>query len=167
MRADSALYMHLDAVEAPTSSVAFHYSFEADPLSVRTALFDTLGWLGCQLSEDDAGNLELVLAEIFNNIVEHGYKETGRGTIVLSIYPQNDSLLCSVGDASPALPDTCLQFLECQRPVPENLPEGGFGWYLVRDLVQDLEYKRENGRNQLWFRLPLSREPIRELFPLR
>ena len=35
----------------------------------------------------------------------------------------------------------------------EDLPEGGFGWHVIRTLSKDLHYRRENGRNQLSFRL--------------
>jgi serine/threonine-protein kinase RsbW len=34
-----------------------------------------------------------------------------------------------------------------------TLPEGGFGWFLIRTLSRDLDYRREGGRNLLSFRL--------------
>jgi serine/threonine-protein kinase RsbW len=136
----------------------FHHSFSADPLSVRTALRAAVARFMRQLSPDESGTLELVLAEVLNNIVEHGYAEGAPGTITLSIVRDRRSLSCSVSDDGMALPDDCLKAraeTESTRPEPEALPEGGFGWFLIRDLTQDLGYRREDGRNLLAFRLPL------------
>lgn len=136
-----------------------HHSFDAHPHSVRLALKETLGRLVSDLTADEAGALELVLAEICNNIVEHGYADNACGTILLSIYPEDGALLCTIGDLGSEIPRRCLDSPDCARPCPENLPEGGFGWFLIRDLVQDLHYRRENDRNFLVFRLPLKRKP--------
>lgn len=136
----------------------FHHSFSADPLSVRTALRAALARFIRHISADEAGTLELVLAEALNNIVEHGYGDTGHGTITLSLVRDLRGLSCSISDDGVELPATCLDraFGETERPEPGSLPEGGFGWFLIRDLVEDLGYHRANGRNLLAFRLPLA-----------
>ena len=36
----------------------------------------------------------------------------------------------------------------------EDLPEGGFGWFLIRTLTLDLEYERDGGFNKLRFVVP-------------
>lgn len=143
--------------ERPEAQI-FHHSFPAEPLAVRSALRAALARFYRQLSPDESGTLELVLAEVLNNIVEHGYGESGEGTITLSIVRDRRGLSCSVSDDGVELPGDCLvphADGEAQRPRPEHLPEGGFGWFLIRDLVEDLGYHRANGRNLLAFRLPL------------
>ena len=137
----------------------FHLSFLADPLSVRAALCATRARFARQMSEDEAGTLELVLAEVLNNIVEHGYGADETGTITLSMVRDRRSMICSVSDDGVELPARCLDHLwdgGPSRPLPEDLPEGGFGWFLIRDLAEDLGYHREGGRNLLAFRLPLQ-----------
>lgn len=138
----------------------FHHAFAADPLSVRSALRTALARFLRQLSDDEAGTLELVLAEVLNNIVEHGYGETGQGTITLSLVRDHRGLSCSISDDGVELPHSCLDRSadDSLRPEPQALPEGGFGWFLIRDLVEDLGYHRANGRNLLAFRLPLHPE---------
>lgn len=140
----------------------FHHSFNADPLSVRVALRTALARFLRQMTREEAGTLELVLAEVLNNIVEHGYAESGRGMITLSLVRDGRGLSCSISDDGVELPPTCLQRVtgEAARPQPEALPEGGFGWFLIRDLVEDLGYHRANDRNLLAFRLPLQ-APVR------
>ncbi len=137
----------------------FHHAFAADPLSVRHALRTALARFLRQLDTDQAGALELVLAEVLNNIVEHGYKDTGTGTITLSLVRDHRGLSCAVSDDGVELPPNCLTMAaqETARPLPQALPEGGFGWFLIHDLVEDLGYHRANGRNLLAFRLPLRR----------
>lgn len=136
----------------------FHLSFPADALSVRGALRAALARFLRQMTPDEAGTLELILAEVLNNIVEHSYADSGHGTITLSMVRDRRGLSCSVSDDGVPLPVDCLTRADddTDRPHPESLPEGGFGWFLIRDLAEDLGYRRENGRNLLAFRLPLQ-----------
>lgn len=110
------------------------------------------------MTADEAGTLELILAEVLNNIVEHSYGDTGLGTITLSMVRDTQGLSCSVSDDGVPLPMTCLSQTDntISRPSPESLPEGGFGWFLIRDLATNLGYTRDDNRNLLAFRLPLT-----------
>lgn len=147
--------------ERPEAQI-FHHSFAADPLSVRKALRAALARFTRNMTGDEAGTLELLLAEVLNNIVEHGYGETGHGMITLSMVRDGRGLSCSVSDDGIELPADCINrkiASETLRPHPGDLPEGGFGWFLIRDLAEDLGYHRVDGRNLLAFRLPLSPQP--------
>lgn len=140
----------------------FHHQFVADPLSVRHALRAAMARFLRQMTETEAGTLELILAEVLNNIVEHGYDNSGEGSITLSIVRDRRGMNCAVSDDGAALPLECLLHGRAGgaeghvRPDPGDLPEGGFGWFLIRDLAEDLGYRRENGHNLLAFRLPLE-----------
>ena len=37
-----------------------------------------------------------------------------------------------------------------------DLPEGGFGWGMIRDLTDDLSYRRDGARNELRFTVDLD-----------
>ncbi|HEY0274606.1 MAG TPA: ATP-binding protein [Paenirhodobacter sp.] len=143
----------------PPREVSQHihlHSFRANPFSVRDALHAAQGRIERLLRAEDAWALELVLAEIMNNIVEHGYANSGEGTISLALALQGDELICTIGDFGPALPQNCL-YGAIQPPEPSDLPDGGFGWFLIRDLAQNLHYDREEGRNWLTLRFPLAK----------
>lgn len=126
----------------------------ADPLAVRNGLktlFDTL--LLRSLPEDGRGTAEIVLAEALNNIVEHAY--AGRsGQIEVTLTLRDHDLVCSILDSGLPMPG---ETLPEGRPVPiiptNDLPEGGYGWFLIRTLSHDLDYRRVDGRNLLSFRL--------------
>lgn len=130
---------------------------QADPLSVRHVLRVMRVRLAAELSESTAGSLEIVLAEVLNNIVEHAYRGEG-GRIDLCIGAGRGGLLCRVTDQGGAMPGGVLP--DPPRLPPdlaiEDLPEGGFGWRMVRDLAQDLHYRRRAGSNVLRFRMALE-----------
>jgi serine/threonine-protein kinase RsbW len=105
------------------------------------------------LSEDDRGTAEIVLSEALNNIVEHAYA-AHRGQIEVCVRVVRGALICTVIDQGLPMPGESLP--EGRLPEVrgvEDLPEGGFGWHLIRTLSSDLAYSRVNGRNELRFRL--------------
>ena len=112
------------------------------------------------LTEAACGTVEIVLAEALNNIVEHAYHGAQTGEIGLHVRLMRAGLVCTLSDRGAALP--ALHPPEGMPPeigvCPETLPEGGFGWFLIRSLTRDIDYVREAGRNRLtlWFELPGS-----------
>ena len=125
-----------------------------DQMAVRNglrALFDTI--LLRSLSENGRGTVEIVLAEALNNIVEHAYASQD-GEIEITLQLRQNELVCKISDTGLPMPDEKLPagILAPLKPAAD-LPEGGFGWHLIRSLSKDLDYRRENGRNQLSFRL--------------
>jgi serine/threonine-protein kinase RsbW len=123
----------------------------SDPMAVRQglkSLFQSLLLKG--LEEVDCGKAEIVLAEALNNIVEHAYAD-GTGEIELTICVNRQGLDCRIVDHGAPMPDGALP--AGILAAPEDLPEGGFGWSLIRALSEDLRYARVAGQNQLTFRL--------------
>ncbi len=141
----------------PAAEADLELTLQADALSVRHALRVMQLRLAGTLPEAVAGTLELVLAEVLNNIVEHAYRGEG-GSIELCISARPGALVCRVADQGVPMPGGELP--DPPRPDPalaiEDLPEGGFGWMMIRELAQDLQYRRDAGRNELRFRLSLG-----------
>lgn len=128
----------------------------ADPMEVRRTLRELpVAMAGVALEEDLRIALEIVLAEVLNNIVEHGYQGQG-GDIELSVLPLDRGVMCLVTDKGRPLPDGRLP--EGQLPMSllgavgrDGLPEGGFGWHMIRALASDIRFDRVRGANQLRF----------------
>ncbi len=138
---------------------SFRITFPGKPLAVRSALAQMMEQLNAlDLSEGDRGNIELVLAEAMNNIVEHAYIDTPDGTVELQITPTYNGLVCHLRDEGVPMPEGKAPngspaALDCET---EELPEGGFGWFLIRDLAHELNYTRISGKNLLSFRISLN-----------
>ena len=141
----------------PPAPGTFHAVFAADQTAVRAALRAALARFVRQVSAEEAGTLELVLAEVLNNIVEHAFAEGGPGRIELTITRDALGLTCRVADDGAPMPGGMLPAgrLPSNAVAVDDLPEGGFGWFLIRDLTRELSYVRDGGRNLLMFRLPL------------
>ncbi|MEZ5776783.1 MAG: ATP-binding protein [Paracoccaceae bacterium] len=136
----------------------FHRRFSAEPIAVRDALRGAVARFARGIPVETCGTLELALAEALNNIVEHGYAGANAGSIELRLGCDGSALRCEIADEGEPMPDLALP--EGRMPAlsgdPACLPEGGWGWALIRTLASDLTYRRERSFNHLSFRIPLS-----------
>jgi serine/threonine-protein kinase RsbW len=124
----------------------------ATMLDVREGLRDLMHCpLVQDLSADCLGTTELVLAEALNNVVEHAYASYS-GQIEVEVRRGRNQLRFHIADRGLPMPgaEPPLGHLP-EVGVFDDLPEGGFGWFLIRSLSQDLAYRREGERNLLSF----------------
>jgi serine/threonine-protein kinase RsbW len=124
-----------------------------DALSAVRAALDPLS-----LNLEEHGTIEMVLAEVLNNIVEHSYPPSASGSIDIEGALENDGLHLRITDHGVAFPEGRTP-LGAAPPIDiplEDLPEGGFGWFLIRKLTNDVHYHRRNGENQLHLRLSVG-----------
>lgn len=138
----------------------FRMRIDSNGHAARAALARILDILQDQgLGTDEAGSVQIVLAEVLNNILEHAYRgDTANGAILVEGDWRGDGLHLSVRDSGLAMPQGRLPL--GARPAVEvdlmELPEGGFGWFLINDLAKDLSYRRVGGENLLSFRLAIT-----------
>lgn len=136
----------------------FSFNAVGTETGVRAVLGDVITTLqALNLTGEEYGTIELVLAEVMNNIVEHAYADHLDGIIVLEISPKPDGLHCKLTDDGHSMPDGNVPSgmqasIDCDMT---DLPEGGFGWFLIRDLTRDLQYLRAAGQNVLKFRFAI------------
>jgi len=139
---------------------AFRISVQSSELAVRDALRQLLeGLKPLSLDVEEAGTVELVMAEALNNIVEHAYPgDDPTGSIEITCEHAKDGLHLTVVDTGQGMPDG-------QTPVGAavdldvdlcDMPEGGFGWFLIKDLAKDVVYRRDALENHLSLRLAVA-----------
>ncbi len=173
----------------PRMQPMYHRVFRANSMAVRTALLELRHRFDHHVSADTIGRLELALAEVLNNISEHGgdehpspaappkprkapptlarpsadsRKRGGVPTVHLCVVQQASGLACAVTDDGIPLPENCLTPFESgdfktyrsREQLEGELPEGGFGWFLIQDLTRAICYYREDQRNFLAFTIP-------------
>lgn len=97
------------------------------------------------------GNMEIALAEVLNNIQRHAMKEVVEGGIWITLWKQRYTWIFQITDSGHPMPG-------CSLPPPsppdlgcavQELPEGGFGWEMIRALSSHVAYCRSKGRNHL------------------
>lgn len=113
------------------------------------------------IADDDLGSVELVLGEVMNNIVEHAYADRTDGLIEVTIGRRTASLSVQVSDDGMPLPGLVLpqgRPANIHVDMPD-MPEGGFGWSLIRHLARELGYSRIKDENRLTFLIPLAVSP--------
>jgi serine/threonine-protein kinase RsbW len=149
--------------EMTDAGAAAVFTFGSTSLSVRAALVEVRVVLAELAPDADAaGSIEIVLAEVLNNIGEHAYRGRAGGSIVLRIRDEGEMLHFETRDDGLPMPNGRMPAGRAARldcPV-EDIPEGGFGWHLIRNLTAGLCYARVGDCNQLTFRMRRDARPI-------
>lgn len=132
----------------------FACAFRATELDARRGIVSVvdrlkdMGILAPQLDE-----VQIALAEAVNNVVEHAYAESATGDVLIRCNLHPDRLWVEIRDAGVPFPNAKLPEgkavkVDANTPL-EELPEGGFGWFLIRELASDIKYQRNLDNNQL------------------
>ena len=136
-----------------------HLLFPGDERSVRDALKSAMhAFQTMDIGPELRGVVEIVLAEVLNNVVEHAYADHGRGVIELEVEQTPGALAFRIRDDGRPMPDDTMPEGRAHDldVTTEDLPEGGFGWFLIRELTEDLRYRRTACRNELTFRMRID-----------
>lgn len=127
-------------------------SVDANPNGVRWAMIQLVKRLTAKNYGDELlQKCELVLAEVLNNVVEHALAGQAQQKIFLHVTTTPKSLECEIVDRGISMPEGKLPdgHIPQHNSPMEDLPEGGFGWYLIRSQTDTLSYERQNGQNIL------------------
>jgi serine/threonine-protein kinase RsbW len=138
----------------------FDVSVTSGEIAVREALQELLQALKpLKLDPEERGTIELVVAEILNNIVEHAYPVSDApGPIAIHCEHHRDGLHFQIKDEGKAMPDGKMPLGQMASLDVDlmDLPEGGFGWFLIQDLAKDVNYRRIGCENLLNMRLAVG-----------
>ena len=130
-------------------------SFNSDQQVVTDVVKQSIAWLNTHDVEADlAANAEIVLAEALNNIVEHAFEFQPTGQIDLSAELSELNLtfmLKDNGKVFPGIPQK--KEMKGAEIAFEDLPEGGFGWFLIHELTEQIAYARLEDQNALQLQL--------------
>ncbi|MDJ1009215.1 MAG: ATP-binding protein [Paracoccaceae bacterium] len=137
--------------------------FAGTPEGVREALGAMRRGLdGLEAGSEEAFSAELVVAEALNNVVEHALAGVGEPRFRLGLSHGGRGIYVEICDGGRPMPDGKPP-LGAAPVVPaetEALPEGGFGWFLIRELARELTYERCGGENRLTFRLAICQGEV-------
>lgn len=140
----------------------FACSFTASELNARSGISLVIERLReMKVPDDRVGDVQIALAEAINNVVEHAYAGTTAGDVRIRCNLHSDRLWVRICDAGTPYPEGQLpegKPADISGPIDE-LPEGGFGWLLIRALTSDIQYQYADGNNELslCFEMPEAR----------
>lgn len=141
---------------------AIRLVFPAEPFEVRAALsrlFDTFP--DAAIDEDLRSSTLIVVSEVLNNVVEHAYADQ-IGEVILTLLPIAGGIMFEICDYGRPMPDGRPPSGQLPQSGADGLPEGGFGWYLIRTLARDVRYARVGRLNRLSFALMAEQSaPVR------
>ena len=93
--------------------------------------------------------IKLVVEEIGTNIVKYGYDDEGDSDIRITLTSECDALTMEIIDGGkPFDPFAEAPPPDLDSPIPDR-PIGGLGVYLVQKLMDESQYRRENGKNKV------------------
>ena len=139
------------------SKIGFRSEAGATLLDVRAAMT----YLRHSLTEAcfdplDIASSEIVIAEILNNVIKHAQENQDDGWFDLQCEIAPEALHVTCKDNGAAMPGGVpplgvLPEIGCSVV---DLPEGGWGWSLVRTLTTSLNYVRIEPINLVSFTIP-------------
>jgi len=100
------------------------------------------------LDEEIVGDLRLVLDEIVTNIISYGYENNTDQQICICICYKDDEISVEVKDEGKPFNPIEAPGPDIEKPFEER-ETGGLGIYIVRKLMDELEYRSIEGKNIL------------------
>ena len=100
------------------------------------------------LDQNVLGDIRLALEEMFSNIVSYGFEDDREHEIVLDMELSTDLLTMKIRDDGWPFNPTEYFNPDLEKPLDER-EVGGLGIHLVRHVIDDWEYKSEQGKNTL------------------
>jgi serine/threonine-protein kinase RsbW len=95
--------------------------------------------------------VNLALDEVLTNVVRHGFDDPSGQEVVAELTARSTELTTIVADSGRAFSPLDAAPPDLTAPLSERAL-GGLGIHLVRSLMDDVEYRRENGKNVLTLR---------------
>lgn len=130
-------------------TIALRSRFE----DISATLVAARSWLEDSTGQACGASWEMALAECLNNIAEHAYEERGDGKIDLWLTVAQGRLHVMIRDQGTPLPNESLPIAKAPDVSCglDDLPEGGFGWFLIHSVTENLRYARRGAENWTGF----------------
>jgi len=117
----------------------------SDLNKVRTFLKETLE--GKDISEKDYYIMELSLVEVCINIIKYAYPEI-KGYIYLKSWIGKNKMFFEIRDDGIPFDPRSIQKPDISELIKKE-KKGGLGVFLIRSLMDEVEYQRRNNQNVL------------------
>ena len=103
--------------------------------------------LGSGFTEETILDTQLAVEEAITNVIVHGYKEPG-GEVVITCYVGSDCVEVEIADTAPRFDPLSMPEPDLESSI-DNRRIGGLGVFLIRQVMDGVSYRYENGKNIL------------------
>jgi anti-sigma regulatory factor (Ser/Thr protein kinase) len=127
--------------------IAAEIDNDISEIGVVTALIEQFGKRH-GLPEAAVFHMVLACDELLTNIISYGFLEGGRHKITASIQLDGDRLETEIVDDGIAFDPLAKDAPDVNLPLEER-ESGGLGVHFVRSLMDEVDYRRTDGKNYL------------------
>lgn len=99
------------------------------------------------LEEHICNAVEICLTEALNNVIKHSYGGDNSKTIEINIKKNPKLLEMEIIDTGSPRENLVINDLDFDPSDIENLPEGGMGLFIIKQLMDEMIYSSKEGKN--------------------
>lgn len=99
------------------------------------------------LEEHICNAVEICLTEALNNVIKHSYDGDNSKTIEINIKKNPKLLEMEIIDTGTPRENLVINDLDFDPSDIENLPEGGMGLFIIKQLMDEMIYSSKEGKN--------------------
>lgn len=131
-----------------SSQYSLHISAELKNLEIiRRFVIESATALG--VAPDILSKLQLAVDEAATNVILHGYRNQGQGTIEIEMEQVESDLVIRLRDEATPFDPTEVPLPDINLPLSQRKP-GGMGIYLIRRCVDEIRHRlTSSGGNEL------------------
>lgn len=105
----------------------------------------------CNLPPSIVFDINVVLDELLSNIINYGYVDDAPHEIHVTLSASDAAVEISIEDDGKAFDPLAVPEPDLALPLAQR-PIGGLGLHFVRQLMDDVKYKRENSHNYMFIK---------------
>lgn len=91
--------------------------------------------------------LEICLTEALNNVIKHSYKGEQNHKIDVNVAVDSKIMEIQIVDEGESRKNLEIKELDFDPEDINSLPESGMGLYIIKQLMDELDYYKLNGKN--------------------
>ncbi len=99
------------------------------------------------IDEEDIISCEIALREALNNVIKHSYKNNVNNIIEIETEIDNNGATFKIIDYGKTRETLAPATLDFDPLNKEQLPEGGFGLFIIEKLMTETKYFSEENKN--------------------
>lgn len=96
----------------------------------------------------EISDIRLAVDEAFTNIIKHAYKDDGQQSVKVSLGHNSETFWISLFDSGKSFSLTDYKEPDIKEKIKQK-KRGGVGVYLIKKLMDDVEYLHEGPQNEI------------------